>query len=130
MIANLVGVMPVLMISAGVLGVVVVVALFRSGSTAAGWLALLGLALLAAVFAVTLAVEVPIDNQIKTWTATTLPGDWTDTRARWADFHTLRTFLSLAGLAAVVAATLATRLAPPRTSRPKEATPVASATRG
>ena len=110
MIENLAGVMPILMISTGVIGLVVVVALFARRSTAAAWLALLGLALLGAVIAVTLAVEVPIDNQIKTWTASTLPSDWTQIRARWADFHTLRTFLSLAaGLAAVVAAALSIR---------------------
>jgi hypothetical protein len=57
---------------------------------------------------VTLTVEVPIDNQVKTWTTATLPADWEDIRSRWANFHTLRTFLSLAGLAAAVGAALAT----------------------
>jgi hypothetical protein len=109
MIANLAGVMPVLMISAAVLGVAVVAALFARRSAVAAWLALAGLLLLGAVIAVTLAVEVPIDNQIKTWTTTTLPANWMNIRARWAGWHTLRTFLSLAGLAAVIAATLTIR---------------------
>ena len=38
----------------------------------------------------------------------TLPSDWQNIHARWAAFHTLRTFLSLAAVAAVAAA-LATR---------------------
>lgn len=44
---------------------------------------------------ITVGVEVPIDNQIKTWTPETLPSNWTDLRARWDRFHTLRTFTSL-----------------------------------
>jgi uncharacterized membrane protein len=108
MISNLATIMAVLMISAAVAGLVVVVALFRRRSTVAGWLALVGLLLILAVIAVTLAVEVPIDNQIKTWTEATLPADWQDIRARWAAFHTLRTFLSLAAVAAAVGAALTT----------------------
>jgi uncharacterized membrane protein len=106
MIANLAGVMPVLMIATAVFGLVAVIVLFSRGAWAAGWLALAGLVLLVGVFEVTLAFEVPIDNQINSWTLSTLPTDWMDTRARWADFHTLRTMLSLAGLATVVAAAL------------------------
>jgi hypothetical protein len=106
MITNLAPVMPVLMIATGVLSLVVVILLFRRGATAAAALALAGLLALVAVIAVTLAVEVPIDNQVKTWTTATLPADWEEIRSRWANYHTLRTFLSLAGLAAAVGAAL------------------------
>jgi len=106
MISNLATVMAVLMVSAAVVGLLVVVLLFRRRSNAGGWLALIGLLLMLAVVAITLAVEVPIDNQIKTWTVDTLPADWQDIRARWAAFHTLRTFLSLAAVAAGVGAAL------------------------
>jgi uncharacterized membrane protein len=109
MISNLATVMAVLMISAGVVGLLVVVLLFRGRSALAGWLALGGLLLMVAVIVVTLAVEVPIDNKIKTWTVTTVPSDWRDIRARWAAFHTLRTFLSLAAVAAAVGAALTFR---------------------
>jgi uncharacterized membrane protein len=109
MIANLATVMPVLMISAVAIGLLTVVLLFRDRSMTAGWLALTGLLLMVAVIVVTLAVEVPIDNKIRTWTVTTLPEDWQDIRARWAAFHTLRTFLSLTAVAAAVGAALATR---------------------
>jgi uncharacterized membrane protein len=109
MIDNLATLMAVLMIAATVVGLLVVVLLFRGRSSTAGWLALVGLVLLVGVLVVTLSVEVPIDNRIKTWTVATLPPDWTGIRARWATFHTLRTFLSLAGLAAVVGAALTTR---------------------
>ena len=102
MITNLATIMPVFMISTAVLGLVVTVVLFRRRSRAAAWLALAGLLLLGAVIVVTLTVNVPIDNDIKTWTLATLPADWEDVRSRWAAFHTLRTFVSLAGLAAVI----------------------------
>jgi uncharacterized membrane protein len=108
MIDNLATVMAVLMISAVVVGLVAAFLLFRRRSTTAGWLALAGVLLMVAVIAVTLSVEVPIDNKIKTWTAATLPSDWQDIRARWAAFHTLRTFLSLAAVAAAVGAALTT----------------------
>jgi hypothetical protein len=40
-------------------------------------------------------IEVPIDNQIKKWTAVTVPADWETIRNRWESFHALRTFISL-----------------------------------
>lgn len=46
---------------------------------------------------ITVGVEVPIDNQIKTWAPDTLPENWTALRARWKLFHALRTFISILG---------------------------------
>ena len=109
MIANLATVMEVLMISALVVGLVVVVLLFAARSAVAGWLALAALLLMIAVLVITLAVEVPIDELINTWTEETLPADWQEIRAQWAAFHTLRTFLSLGAVAAAVAAGLTLR---------------------
>ena len=106
MIANLASIMEVLMISALVVGLVVVALLFAARSTVAGWLALAGLLLMTAVLVITLAVEVPIYELINTWTEETLPPDWQEIRAKWAAFHTLRTFLSLGAVAAAVAAGL------------------------
>jgi uncharacterized membrane protein len=106
MIANLATVMAVLMISAVVVGLIVVVLLFRIRSNVAAWLALAALLLMIAVLVITLAVEVPIDNMIAIWTEARLPSDWEQIRARWSTFHTLRTFLSLGAVAAAVAAAL------------------------
>ena len=66
------------------------------------------LACLAVIIAllITLIVEVPIDNQIRTWTATTIPSDWTMIRARWECFHAARTFVSLGSLASFIVAVL------------------------
>jgi uncharacterized membrane protein len=53
---------------------------------------------------ITVGIEVPIDNQIKTWTAETVPSDWLAIRERWNQFHTLRTFTSLTSFALYLAA--------------------------
>jgi len=45
---------------------------------------------------ITLLIEVPIDNQIKQRTASTVPSDWEAIRDHWEFYHTLRTFISLA----------------------------------
>jgi uncharacterized membrane protein len=47
----------------------------------------------------TVAVEVPIDNQIKTWTEATVPSNWEALTVKWDQFHTLRTFTSIASVA-------------------------------
>jgi uncharacterized membrane protein len=127
MIENLATIMAVLMISAVVIGLIAVVLLFRSRSTAAGWLAAIGLLLMIAVLVITLAVEVPIDNLIANWTEATLPADWQAIRARWSTFHTVRTFLSLGAVAAAVGAGLTTRTAAREQSLPAEGAPVAPA---
>jgi uncharacterized membrane protein len=48
---------------------------------------------------ITILVEVPIDNQLKQWTASTVPAQWEGIRQRWKLFHTFRTFTSLASFA-------------------------------
>lgn len=111
MISNVATVVAVLMISSLVVGLVVVVLLFRARSTATGWLSLVGLLLMIAVLVITLAVEVPIDDLINTWTEATLPSDWEQIRARWVTFHALRRFLSLGAVAAAVGAALTVRSA-------------------
>jgi uncharacterized membrane protein len=60
---------------------------------------LLSLILIIVVLLVTLLVLVPIDNDIKEWTTSTLPEDWEDIRDKWKIFHAIRTFTSLASFA-------------------------------
>ena len=48
---------------------------------------------------ITLLIEVPIDNQIATWTAETAPANWEAIRDRWELFHAARTFISLGSFA-------------------------------
>jgi uncharacterized membrane protein len=69
----------------------------------------LGLVLMIGATLVTVVVEVPIDNQIKQWTVSSLPANWQVLRDRWEFYHTVRTFVALAALAFVVIASMATR---------------------
>jgi uncharacterized membrane protein len=55
---------------------------------------------------ITLLVEVPIDNQIKTWSPSTVPTSWQAIRNRWQWFHTARTFISMATFASLTLAIL------------------------
>jgi uncharacterized membrane protein len=113
MIHNLGAPMAILLPLALLSALVTLALLWRAAHRAAFWWLLAGFLLLAAALVVTLAVEVPIDNQIKDWTAATLPGDWRSTQARWELFHTIRTLLSIA---AVVAATISLAV----TARPSQ----------
>jgi len=44
---------------------------------------------------ITVGVEVPINNQIKTWSVNTIPENWRSLRQTWDEFHTARTFTSI-----------------------------------
>lgn len=75
-------------------------------NSAGFYLGIVACLLIVVALLITLLVEVPIDNQIRTWTAETVPADWTTIRARWQVFHTARTCVSLASLASFILAVL------------------------
>ena len=106
MIANLGGPMAVLMPATLISAVPVLFVLYRVHRRASFSLILAGAALLVVAVVITLSVNVPIDYEINQWTVSTLPQDWTATRDRWEFYHGLRTFISIAGLACVVASAL------------------------
>jgi uncharacterized membrane protein len=103
MIQNLGVPMAILLPLALLSALVTLVLLRRAGRVAPFWWLMAGFLLMVAALVITLAVEVPIDNQIQDWTAATLPGDWRSIQSRWELWHTIRTFASIA---AVVAATI------------------------
>ena len=70
------------------------------------FLSLAACLLIVVALLITLLAEVPIHNQIRTWTVQTIPADWPKLRARWEVFHTARTFVSLASLASLILAVL------------------------
>ncbi len=72
----------------------------------AGLLTLAGFVCVATATASTLIVNVPIDEVMAGWTASTLPPDWTQIRDRWEAYHTLRTFVTLGGIVATRAGSL------------------------
>jgi uncharacterized membrane protein len=47
---------------------------------------------------VTVVIEVPIVQQIVTWTPSTLPENWQKLRDRWMSFHVLRVIAGIASL--------------------------------
>jgi uncharacterized membrane protein len=110
MIQNLGVPMAILLPLSLVSALVTLVLLWQAGRGAAFWWALTGFLLMVTALVITLAVEVPIDNQIGTWTAATLPGDWRSIQSRWELFHTIRTCLSIAAVVAVtISGTVAAR---------------------
>jgi uncharacterized membrane protein len=113
MIQNL-GVPMAVLLPLALLTALVTLVLLWPDRTAAFWWLAAGFVLMVAALVITLAVEVPIDNQIETWTVATLPGDWRSIQSRWELWHTIRTFASIA---AVVAATISA-VVTPRPSQP------------
>ncbi|MFC0773479.1 DUF1772 domain-containing protein [Terrimonas alba] len=59
------------------------------------WLFTISFVLMVASLIITVVVEVPIDNQINTWTVETIPANWQSLRQTWDEFHTIRTFTSI-----------------------------------
>ena len=117
MIGNLGGPMAMLLPLSLLSALVTLVLLWPRRQEAAFWWLAAGFVLMVAALVVTLAVEVPIDNQIQDWTAASLPGDWRSIQSRWELWHTVRTFLSIGALVAVtISATVTAR--PVGTVRP------------
>lgn len=90
----------------GILGVLVLLLMAGRKKKAHFYWLLTSLILYVAVFVITLLIEVPIDNQVKNWTATSAPPDWQMIRDRWQFYHTDRMFLSLAGIACYLMAVI------------------------
>jgi uncharacterized membrane protein len=102
MMADYGPVMSVLM-PAAVLPTLAAAVLVYRRHPAAGYLTVLGFVCVVTATATTLLVNVPIDEKMAGWTAATLPPHWAQIRDRWEWFHTLRTFVTLGGLAATLA---------------------------
>ena len=109
MIHNLGAPMALLLPLALLSALITLALLWPRGRGMAFWWMAAGFLFMAAALVITLAVEVPIDNQIQTWTAATLPAAWRSIQSRWELWHTIRTFTSIA---AVVAATISAVLTP------------------
>ncbi|HEU5247648.1 MAG TPA: DUF1772 domain-containing protein [Candidatus Udaeobacter sp.] len=88
---------------------IVSASLFTDKNSAAFYLSVTACLLIVIALLITLLIEVPIDNRIRTWTAETVPADWTTLRARWQIFHTVRTFVSLGSLGSLILSVLSTK---------------------
>jgi uncharacterized membrane protein len=56
------------------------------------WLVLTALVMLAAIFAISLAVNVPINDTQHSWAVSAPPGDWASLRDRWQIAHLARSY--------------------------------------
>jgi len=100
-IGNLARPMRVLLPGA-ILASIVTILLIPDRGSAASLFTAAGSLLMIGSLIITLWVNVPIDNQIRSWTETSLPSDWGRIRDRWEAFHTARTFVSIGALASVL----------------------------
>jgi uncharacterized membrane protein len=87
-----------IMMTLGITGVLILLLMAGRRKKVHFYWLLSTLILFVAALVITLFIEVPIDNQIKTWTPDAIPAEWKAIRDRWQFYHTDRTFLSLAGI--------------------------------
>jgi uncharacterized membrane protein len=95
-----------IMMTLGIIGVLAL--LFMAGKrkkTHLYWL-LSTLILFVVALLITVFIQLPVDNQIKTWTADSMPTDWQGIRDRWQFYNTSRTFISLVGIACYLMAVI------------------------
>ena len=69
-------------------------------------LTLIGAVLFLVALIVTVAVEVPIAVQVKSWSSSPMPDNWRQLRDRWAAVHLVRVAAGITGLAALAAAAI------------------------
>ena len=67
-------------------------------------LAVVGLLALISVLASILRGDIPINQQMATWTAATLPANWVHPRRRWETFLLVRTLANLVAVAVLAPA--------------------------
>jgi uncharacterized membrane protein len=100
--------MPIVVVGA-LLGGIVLAILSPGIHSLSGELAIAGSVCYASVLAISLATNLPINNQIARWSVQSPPDDWTLIRARWVQFHIVRTLFSLPALACYILASLVSR---------------------
>lgn len=70
------------------------------------YVTLAGLMFFVLALLITVLIEVPLDIQFQQWTAVTLPANWQQLRERWEFWHVIRSWVSVIGLALVIAGAL------------------------
>lgn len=96
---------PVLMITATLLGLLVIVLAFRrASSTRLVYVAAVACGV--AMVVSTLVINAPINDAVDAWNAATPPTDWQVLRDRWELGHAIRSYVGLVGLALAQAASV------------------------
>ncbi len=65
-----------------------------------------------AVLLITVFGNIPINNQIKSWSIASPPSSWVELSAQWSQFQTARTIAAVSGLALLILAVLIRREEP------------------
>jgi len=81
-----------------IVGGIALAAFFSGGHSASGWLAIAGTICYAAVIAISLSTNVPINQAIAGWSIQSPPDNWKDVRTEWIRWHILRTLVSVPAL--------------------------------
>jgi hypothetical protein len=97
-------VMPVMALAT--LGLMMAGAIFAVGAGTPRALALIAVVLLATDAVLTIARQLPLNARIQSWTAATIPEEWSQARDRWAAQHRMRMVLGLAAYGCFLAAVL------------------------
>lgn len=97
--------MPFVLLAALVVATLDAVVMRREGDVPFD-LALTALSCVIAFLYVTIRYELPINQEIDRWAPDRPPADWAAKRERWERWHTVRAFLSIAALAAFIAAAI------------------------
>ena len=105
MIGNLGTIMAILMPASMLATLPVLYLLYRRRSQAFVP-TLVGFLLFVVALLITLLIEVPLDMEFERWTLATLPPNWEELRDRWEWWHVVRSWVSVAGLAMLLAGAL------------------------
>ena len=100
--------MPIVVVGS-LFGGIVLAILFRGIHSLSGELAIVGFICYAAVLTVALLTNLPINKQVARWSIQSPPDDWALIRARWVQFHIIRTLFSIPALACYIIACLVSR---------------------
>ena len=100
--------MPIVVVGS-LFGGIVLAILFRGIHSLSGELAIVGFVCYAAALTVALLTNLPINKQVARWSIQSPPDDWLLIRARWVQFHIIRTLFSIPALACYILACLVGR---------------------
>jgi uncharacterized membrane protein len=105
MIGNLGTIMAMLM-PAALLSTLPVLYLLYRKRPKAFYVTLAGLTFFVLALMITVLIQVPLDMRFQQWTAATLPANWQQLRDRWEFWHVIRSWVSVIGLALMIAGAL------------------------
>lgn len=108
------------LIPATIATAILVVLAFRAHAPSR-WLALAALALMAAIFVVTLTVNLPINSDQLDWSTHAPPADWADVRDTWQIAHAIRTVAAVIAFGLLATAATARPRVPGQTRQAAEA---------